>query len=278
MKRLFLWALLATAPASANTPDPPAWTRPIAPFHLLGPIDYVGSEGIAAYLIHTRAGAILIDGTMEANADMVRRNIEAMGVPIRSVKWILVSHAHYDHVGAVAALARASGAKVAAGAGAGDVSALGQGKAPGETSYTPVPYPPVHVDRAIRYGDRVMLGGRALTAHATPGHTPGCTTWTMRIAGKDRPLAVIFPCSVSVTGNRLIGNKAYPGIVADYRRSIEALGAMKADVVLPANPEIADVQGRARRGELIDPALLGEVVTEARSDFEAELKRQAEAR
>jgi metallo-beta-lactamase class B len=276
VKRLFLAALLATAPASANTPDPPAWTRPIAPFHLIGPIDYVGSEGIAAYLIHTRTGAILIDGTMQANADMVRHNIEAMGVPIRSVKWILVSHAHYDHVGAVAALAQASGAKVAAGAA--DVSALRQGKAPGETSYTPVPYPPVHVDRAIRDGDRVVLGGRALTAHATPGHTPGCTTWTMPIVDKGRPLAVIFPCSVSVAGNRLIGNRAYPGIVADYRRSIAALGAMKADVVLPAHPEIADVQGRARRGELVDPALLGEIVTKARSDFEAELERQTEAR
>ena len=276
MKRLFLWALLATAPASANTPDPPAWTRPIAPFHLLGPIDYVGSEGIAAYLVHTRGGAILIDGTMEANADMVRRNIESMGVPIRDVKWIIVSHAHFDHAGAVAALARASGAKVAAGAG--DVSALGQGKAPGETSYTPVPYPPVRVDRAIRDGDRLEQGGVTLTARATPGHTPGCTTWTMRITEKGRPLAVIFPCSVSVAGNRLIGNTAYPGIVADYRRSLATLAGMKADVVLPAHPEIADVQGRARRGELVDPALLGEIVAKARADFETELKRQTEAR
>ena len=276
MKRLFFCALLATAPASANTPDPPAWTRPIAPFHLLGPIDYVGSEGIAAYLVHTRAGAILIDGTMEANADMVRRNIESMGVPIRDVKWIIVSHAHFDHAGAVAALARASGAKVAAGAG--DVSALGQGKAPGETSYTPVPYPPVRVDRAIRDGDRLEQGGVTLTARATPGHTPGCTTWTMRITEKGRPLAVIFPCSVSVAGNRLIGNTAYPGIVADYRRSLATLAGMKADVVLPAHPEIADVQGRARRGELVDPALLGEIVAKARADFETELKRQTEAR
>jgi glyoxylase-like metal-dependent hydrolase (beta-lactamase superfamily II) len=267
-----LAALLAAAAAVANTPDPPEWTQPIAPFHLIGPIDYVGSKGIAAYLIHTPDGAILIDATPTPNAAMIRHNIEAMGVPIRSVKWILLTHAHWDHVGAAATLAKDSGARVAAGAG--DVPALERGVPPGEVSYTPTPFPPVHVDRAIRDGDRVTVGGIALIAHATPGHTPGCTSWTMRASGH----AVIFPCSVTVAGNRLIGNTAYPGIVGDFRRSFDRLGGIKADVVLPAHPEIADVIGRARSGRLVDPALLGRIVAQARIDFEAELRRQSEAK
>lgn len=267
-----LAVLLSAAPVAADTPDPANWTQPIAPFHLIGPIDYVGSAGIAAYLIHTPAGAILIDGTPEPNAAMIRRHIEAMGVPIHGVKWIFVSHAHFDHAGAVAALARDSGAKVAAGAG--DVAALERGRSPGEVLYTPRPYPPVHVDRPIRDGDRVTLGGVTLTARATPGHTPGCTSWTMQVREKGRPLAVVFPCSVSVAGNRLVGNKAYPGIVGDFRRSFDRLGAMKADVVLPAHPEVADVIGRARRGALVDPALLGRIVAKSRADFATALQKQ----
>jgi glyoxylase-like metal-dependent hydrolase (beta-lactamase superfamily II) len=117
----------------------------------------------------------------------------------------------------------------------------------------------------------VTLGGVTITARATPGHTPGCTSWTMRAAGHD----VIFPCSVTVAGNRLIGNKASPDIVADFRRSFAMLAATKADVVLPAHPEGADVIGRARRGALVDPALLGQIVAEARTDFETELRRQS---
>ena len=272
MRKPFLAALLVSAPAVADTSVPPAWTEAIRPFRLVGPVDYVGSEGIAAYLIRTPAGAILIDGTLEANAAMVRRNIEARGVPIRSVKWILISHAHFDHAGAVAALARASGAKVAAGAG--DVAALAQGAQPGETSYTPPAYPPVHVDRAIHDGDRLSLGGLTMAAIATPGHTPGCTSWSMRVTEKGRPLTVLFPCSVTVAGNRLVGNRAYPGIVADYRRSLARLGAAKADVVLPAHPEVADVIGRARRGDLVDPTLLARIVAQARTDFDNEFKRQ----
>ena len=261
-------ALLLTAAG-----DPPDWTRPQTPFHLIGPIDYVGSRGIAAYLIRTPAGAILIDGTMEANAAMVQANIERVGVPIRDVKTILVSHAHFDHVGAVAALARASGARVVAGAG--DVAALATGSAPGETRYEPVPYPPVAVARGVREGDTVALGGITLTAHATPGHTPGCTTWSMRVPDHGRTLDVVFPCSVSVAGNRLIGNRAYPGIVADYRASFARLAALPADVVLPAHPELADVRGRARSGRLIDPGLLPKIVANARTAFEEDLAKEA---
>jgi metallo-beta-lactamase class B len=272
MKRLIFAALLVAAPATANTPDPPSWTRPIAPFHLVGPIDYVGSEGIAAYLVHTSRGAILIDGTPERNAAMVRGHIEAMGVPIRDVKWILVSHAHSDHAGAVAKLALDSGAKIAAGEG--DVAALGRGATPGEVLYTPTPYPPVHVAREIHDGDRLTLGGTTLTAYATPGHTPGCTTWTMRVTDKGRSLGVIFPCSVSVAGNKLLNNKAYPVIVADFRHSFVMLAALRADVVLPAHPEIADVIERAHRDALVDPALLGQIVAQARANFDVELQKQ----
>jgi len=259
--------------------DPPAWTRPQAPFPIAGPVTYVGSEGIAAYLIKTDAGAILIDGTLAENAGMVARNIVASGVRLRDVKLIFVTHAHFDHAAGVAALKRATGARVVAGVG--DVRALETGVPPGETNYGVIRFPPVHVDRGIRDGDTVALGIVTLTARATPGHTPGCTSWLMRVPAKPRALDVVFPCSVSVAGNRLIGNRAYPGIVADYRRSIAMLGTLRADIVLPSHPELADVIARGKRRKagdttaFVDRTLLPRIVAKARTAFATDLAKQA---
>ena len=272
-------AIATSAPLLLGAADPPAWTRPQAPFPIAGPITYVGSEGIAAYLIRTSTGAILIDGTLAENAGMIERNIAAAGVRPQDVKFILVTHAHFDHAAGVAALKRATGARVAAGAR--DVRALETGTPPGETSYGVIRFPPVHVDRGVRDGDKVTLGNVTLTARATPGHTPGCTTWMMQIPAKPRPLDVVFPCSVSVAGNRLIGNRAYPGIVADYRRSIAMLGTLHADIVLPSHPELADVIVRGQRRKaggttaFVDPTLLPKIVKKAKVAFDADLAKQA---
>jgi glyoxylase-like metal-dependent hydrolase (beta-lactamase superfamily II) len=257
----FAVAMLA-GPALAK--DPPAWTRPIAPFNVIGPIDYVGTEGLAA--------AILIDGTMAENAATIERSIIARGVRMRDVKVLLLSHAHFDHAGGLAALKRASGARLAAGAG--DRAALESGVPPGETSYGVIRFPAVKVDRAMRDGERVTLGGVTLTAVATPGHTPGCTSWSLRLRQAGKPVDVLFACSVTVAGNRLVGNRRYPGIVGDFRRSFTRLGAMSADVVLPFHPESVDLMARRARGTLVDRAVLPEMVREARVGFEAELAKQ----
>lgn len=278
-KRLLRHALTAAttlaAPtiASASTPNPPAWTRPASPVHLVGPIWYVGSEGLASYLIKTRDGAILLDATMAENVPAIERNIRAVGVPLDRVKLLLVSHAHFDHAAGDAAMARDTGARVIAGAG--DVAALESGVPPGETSYGVIRFPAVKVARAVGDGDRVTLGDVTLRAIATPGHTPGCTSWSTRVVDRGRPLTVLFPCSVSVAGNRLIGNRRYPGIVADLRGSIARLARERADVVLPFHPEQADVRRRAAEHQLVAPALLPALMRTASADFQRELARQA---
>ena len=109
--------LAAPTIATAATPNPPAWTRPAAPIHLVGPIWYVGTEGLASYLIKTRDGAILLDATMAKNVPAIERNIRATGVPLDRVALLLVSHAHFDHAAGDAAMARDTGARVVAGAG-----------------------------------------------------------------------------------------------------------------------------------------------------------------
>lgn len=141
-------------------------------------------------------------------------------------------------------------------------------------------FPPVKVDRTVRDGDRVSLGGWTLTAHLTPGHTPGCTTWTMPVVDHGKRHKVVFLCSLTVAGNRLVGNRAYPGIVRDFRVSFVRAAAIRADIVLPGHPETADILGRARRAAagqadaFVAPGLLRELAARSRTAFDAELKRQ----
>lgn len=265
-------ALPAIATPATAQQNPPAWTRPTRPFHIVGPIWYVGTQGLAAYLIKTRDGAIVIDGTLEQNVPAIRRNIAAAGVPIRQVKQLLLTHAHFDHAAGLAGLRRVSGARVVVGAR--ESEAVRTGTPPGETSYGVIRFPAVPVDRAIRDGESVSLGGVTLTAVATPGHTPGCTSWTMRVVERGRPLRVVFPCSVTVAGNLLFANRAYPRIADDFRASFARLAALPADVVLPAHPEAADVLERGRTGNWVAPGLLRQIVLKARDDFDRELIRQ----
>lgn len=279
MKRIaLLFALLAT-PALAE--DPPAWTRPTAPFRIVGPIHYVGTEGLAAYLIETSRGLILIDGTMEDNVPAIERNIAALGFKLKDVKLLLNSHAHFDHAAGLANLKAASGATLLASPR--DRPALESGRPIGETSYGEIRFPAVRVDRALTDGRPVRLGEVTLIPTFTPGHTTGCTTWSMKVRDGGRPLDVVFPCSITVAGNRLVGNRGYPGIVGDFRASFRKLATMHADVVLPAHPEAADILGRkARRdaGErdaMLMPGLLQKMVRDAETAFEATLVKERAA-
>lgn len=279
MKAVVLIALTA---ATASVPNPAAWREPAAPFHVIGPIYDVGTKGLAAYLIRTKDGAILLDGTLAENVPAIERNIAALGVPLRSVKFLLNSHAHFDHAGGLAALKRDTGATVAAMDA--DASALRSGVAPSDVDYGVVPFPRVAVDRVLHDGDTVRLGGVTMTALKTAGHTPGCTSWAMPVRDGARTLRVMFACSLTIGGNRLIHNRGYPGIVGDYRRSFARLAGTQADVVLTAHPEVsqmADRRARADAGDSdgwVDRTQLERMVAMARAAFDEELAAQRRTR
>lgn len=266
--------LLATGGAAQT---PPAWSEPVAPFRIAGPIHYVGTRGLAVYAVVTSAGTALIGGPLAADAPLVLRNLAAIGVAPAQIRLLLNMHAHFDHAGALAAIKAASGARVVASAG--DAPALRRGQHQGDNSNGATRFPPVAVDRIVRDGETVAIGPAAITATVTPGHTPGCTTWSMTVRDHGRPLRVVFPCSLSIAGNILVGNRGYPGIVADYRRSFARLGRMRADIMLPSHPEFGQVLERhARRdagdvGAFVDRTLLPRTVAAARHDFAAALPR-----
>ena len=281
MRKLIMAALAAVAGLSANmaaADSPPEWARPQEPFRVVGPIHYVGTEGIAVYLIKTSRGLILLDGGLQEAVPIVERNIAKLGFRLQDVKIILETHAHWDHVEGLAALKRDTGARLLASAG--DRLALESGIPPSDTNYGVGKFPAVKVDAVLRDGEAVRLGDVAMTPLFTPGHTPGCTSWSMKVTENGRSLDVVFPCSLTVAGNVLVGNKGYPDIVSDFRGTFARMRGVKADVVLPAHPEFADVIGRARRrdaGEansFFAPELLPALVKQSEQAFDDELRKQ----
>lgn len=282
MKRLAVLAALVAMPAQAQSPA--AWTTPTEPFKIAGNLYYVGTAGIGAYLITTPQGHILIDGAMPGSAKDIEASITKLGFAPSEVKVLLNTHAHFDHAGGLAELKRDTGAKLAASAG--DKIALETGKYPGSEEVKAFDFAPVKVDRALEDGERLSMGGIALTAHLTPGHSAGCTTWTfpVMIDGVSRQ-AMIY-CSTSVAANRLVSKTKgpqYPGIVADYEKSFAKLKTMKADVFLaPHAEQFGMTEKRAALAAggpnpFIDPGLLQKTVAASEKAFREELAKQQDA-
>lgn len=280
-----LWIALAAAAIVAGVAIaqtfPPAWIKPAAPVRIGDNLYYVGTEGLSAWLIVTPRGLILIDGTMEQNVPAIEANIRALGFNLSDVDILLNTHAHFDHAAGFARLKKDTGAGLLASAG--DRPLLEKGVYPGSEDVAAWRFTPVKVDGLIKDGDRVTLGGVTLTAHLTPGHTPGCTTWTFPVKIDGVVRKVIILCSTSVAANRLAPRPQYPGIVADYQRTFARLAAMKADVFLAPHPEqfgfAAKLAARApgKPNPFVDPTELGRRVAASRAEFETELARQQKA-
>lgn len=261
---IVLLALASTAFAESTASRRAAWNQPFEPFHIIGNVYYVGTAGLSSFLIKTNDGFILIDGGLTESAPLIEKNIAALGFRVKDIKILLNSHAHYDHAGGLAQLQRASGARLIASDG--DAPAL-------KKDYR------LKLDRIVHDGDTVQLGGVTLTAVITPGHTRGCTTWTMPVSDGGRTLNVVFYCSTSVV-DKLVNNQAYPGIVADYERSFAKLRKLPCDVFLGPHPEfyhMADKRATMKAGgpnPFVDSKELASYVDHSEQDFKQALKNQ----
>jgi len=254
------------------------WNTPTEPFRIVGNIHYVGTEGLASYLITSPQGHVLIDtGLPEANP-LIKANIEKLGFKLADIKYLLNTHAHLDHTGGLAELKQATGATMLASAA--DKPLLEGGYYPGQESETLLAFPPVKVDRIIAEGDKVTLGDVTLTALMTPGHSPGCTSWTTRVKEDGRDVSVIIFCSATVALNRLTGQPTYPGIIEDYRKTFARARDIKADVLLAPHPEMdqmAEKRAQIRAGgpnPFVKPGEFNTYTAELEKAFEAELAKQ----
>src|ERR1700744_4766582 len=257
------------------------WTAPLEPFDLIGNIYYVGTDGIAVYIIKTSQGLILMDSALPQSTGMIKDNIAQLGFQLADVKYILNAHAHFDHPGVFAELKKETGAQLVAGER--DKPLLEGGYYPGDEKNKDLSFPPVKVDRAVKEGDKVTLGDTTLTAHSTPGHTPGCTSWEMTVKDGSQDRDVLFFCSGTVALNRLVGQPTYPGIADDYRSTFAKAKAMHPDVLLGPHPEVYGMQDkRAQMKEgapnpFVKPGELATYVAGLEQDFDKQLAKQTAA-
>ncbi len=274
-------AALAFTPASAQT-QRERWNEPSEAFRIIDNVYYVGTGGLGSYLITTPQGHFLIDGALPESVPQIEQHIKALGFKLTDVKYLLNSHAHYDHSGGLQQLKKDTGATFAAMDG--DVSALEGGFYLGSESNKSLSAPPVKADRVLHDGDTLTLGGISLKANLTPGHTRGCTSWSMTVHDNGKPYEALIFCSATVAANRLVGPPQYPGIVADYRKTFAKAKTMKVDVFLAPHPEFFDLAGKrakqkggATANPFIDPGAFQPFMKALEAAFDRDLKAQETA-
>ena len=275
-KSLLSGVLVALIPVAAWA-WPSNWTAPTKPFHVIDSVYYVGTEGISAWIIRTPKGLILLDVGMPDAAPLVEENIKALGFKLSDVKILLNSHAHIDHAGGLAKLKVDTGAMLIASAG--DRYALEKGVYEGSEDVHLLDFPAVKVDRLIGDGETVELGGVKLTAVLAPGHTKGCTGYSLPVTDRGVTHQAFFFCSASVAANRLAPNPQYPGIVDDYKRTFAKLKTIKADVLLAPHAEQFDlVAKRAKLDGPVNPFVregeLQALTQNMEADFTVQLAKQ----
>ena len=255
---------------------PSEWTQAVKPFRLAGPIHYVGTAELAAFLIHTPQGHILIDGAVPAAAPLVEKSIRDLGFKPEDIRILLTTQAHFDHVGTHAHFKKLSGGIVQAMDG--DAQLLRNG---GKTDYlfgkdANYHFPPMAVDRVLKDGDIIALGGERLTARRTPGHTPGSTTFLMEVNEGGKIHNVVFAASTSVNpGTRLSKDPSYPGILEDYRKTFDILTSLKPDVFVSGHASFfglekkrARIDPKAPAAAFVDPRGFTALISQKKADFE----------
>jgi metallo-beta-lactamase class B len=240
MRRLIVTLVLIPLVAVSRAQD--NWNTPQEPFRVFGNTYYVGTAGLTAILITSDLGHILIDGALPQSAPLIEANIRALGFQLRDVRLILNSHEHADHAGGLAALQRATGARVAASPAA--ARALRQGhptpEDPQYQSSLKVPFEAVKNVETIADRTTLRIGSLAITAHFTPGHTPGATTWSWRSCEGTRCVDIVYAdglTPVSDDGFRFTGDGKRPSVVDTFRRSISRVEALPCAVILAPHPE-----------------------------------------
>ena len=277
---ILIFALTGTMAAQDN----PEWTQPFPPYRIAGNIYYVGSKDLASYLITTPKGEILINSSLTSSVPLIRKSVEQLGFHFSDIKILLISHAHYDHCAGSALIKELTHAQYMVMDA--DVPVVESG---GKDDFqyghrSEMLYPPAKVDRVLHDGDEVRLGDTVLVAHITPGHTKGCTTWTMKVKDGGKSYDVVIIGSPNVNpGYKLVKNAQYPQIAEDYEKTFRVLNGLHCDIFLGTHGgyyDMVEKYPRLKEGAanpFIDPAGYKAYVADREAAFEDELHRQEKA-
>lgn len=249
-------------------------------FRIVGNIYYVGASDLASYLIVTPDGHFLIDTGVAGMSSQIRHNVEALGFAMSDIKYLLASHAHFDHIQGHAVLQRLTGAEVLVMEADADAMEAGQDLSPlGFEGWEPV-----RVDRRIQDGENVTLGGTTLTATWAPGHTPGCTTWTTTTEDSGEDVVVtIFGCNGPNDGVQLLNNPRFPNLIQQTRWGFDNLAKLSPDIYLTGHTE-ATFEGieqlmrvQTRPHPLLQQLPWQELIAERRAAIETRIEAEQAA-
>ena len=261
----------------------PDWTTPQKPFRIADNLYYVGSRDLAAYLVTTPAGNILINANLKSSPPQIRASVESLGFHWADTRILLNSQAHFDHAAGSAEVIRETGAKLMVMDGdartmeTGDVHDFG-----GRELAT---FPPAHVSRVLHDGDTVRLGGVVLTAHKTAGHTRGCTAWTMQVTDQGHMRNVVIVGGFAALDSyRLIATPgrpaSYPGIAEDFLHGFAVERKLSCDIFLGAHGSYFDMQEKLARlpkegaSVWIDPQGYEEAIADAQKSIENRIAKE----
>jgi metallo-beta-lactamase class B len=265
---------------------------PFPAHKVIGNVYFVGSKGLGDFLITTAEGNILINTGLEENVPLIQQSVEKLGFNFKDIKILLISQAHFDHDAGNAKVKELTGAKymvmdadvpVVESGGKADFYYNDSTDLPADEKAL-IHYPAAKVDRVLHDGDTVELGGTVLTAHLTPGHTKGCTTWTLRVRDGDKEYDVVIVGGVSAnTGYEFFNNVKYPNMAADFEKTFRVLKSLPCDVFLGAHGGYYDMEAKYARmkdggaNPFIDPDGYKSFVAEREKIFLEELERQTAA-
>jgi metallo-beta-lactamase class B len=270
----------ATAPPAGDpatlVPDPAMacdmcgeWNQPRAPFKVFGNTYFVGTQGLSSVVIATDAGLALIDVALPQSAPLIDANIRTLGLRTADIKYILTSHAHYDHLGGVRSMQRFTGATVLASASTAQALRLGH-PVPEDPQFGTGPadsFPAVADARVMKDGETIQLGGATITAHHTPGHTPGATTWTWQSCEGGRCLNMVYVDSLTAVSKDGYRYTARPGLVDSYRATMAKVAALPCDVLISTHPSATGMDEKVakRAAGNIPPGAAGDPFVDAGS-------------
>jgi metallo-beta-lactamase class B len=259
------------------------WNKPQRPFRIYGNTYYVGPRGLSSILITSKAGHVLVDGALPESVPQIAANIRSLGFRVEDVRLIVNSHAHFDHGGGISGLQRLSGARVALSPWSAEVltkSGVGRGD-PQFGVVTAVALIPGA--ETLRDGQTLTVGDIKLTAHFTPGHTPGGTSWTWRSCEGKRCLNLVYSDSltaVSADGFRYSDSRDYPNAVQDFEKSFAFLRAAPCDILLTSHPEASGLWRRLEareRGARPNPLVAPNACKELAGRAAEQLRRRLES-
>lgn len=274
-------ALFTLAVASLIAQNNIPGNQPFPAYKISANIYYVGADDITSYLITTPAGHILINAGYAETVPIVEAGIRKLGFNPKDVKILLNGQAHYDHVAGMAALQKVTGGKIYSSERDAPVLESGGVKDPrwGKEQT----YPAVKVDHILRDGEDIALGGVTVHTRLTPGHSLGCTTFTMTVEDAGNKLDVVFMGGTSINpGVHFVGKPTWPGIAEDFQKGFDVLKSLKCDLFLGAHGNYYGMKAKYERlgsgaNPFLDPEGYKAFVAKSEKTFQDQLAQEKAA-